>query len=398
MKKILIVDDEVQILKALSRMFLETDYEIYTAENGAEALKLIETTEIDMVISDMRMPILDGYKLLSILKEKHPKIIRIILSGYAEEKPMFRALLHNVAKLYVFKPWNNNELLENVNKLFADDVVMNSEDLIHSVQNIGCTSSMPQNCEKMIALIEDENLDGLGDALENDNELSSILLQVAKSAVYGVMPNNAKQASIYIGLHNMKTFVHWACAIINTRHNDDVESTPEILWQHAYLTNRIFLFLYETFFHKQPPEAAMFAGLMHNIGLIVATKSLQDKGLLRNESLTVDDYAKLDLEEYEFNHQEIGGYLLDLWDLPFPMYEVALYHHRPASSCIVHNELVDCVNIAQYYAWVCMGATVADPVSDEVFKQLDIRIEDFEKRLNRYLKCDHSIERTKLTV
>jgi response regulator RpfG family c-di-GMP phosphodiesterase len=398
MKKILIVDDEVQILKALSRMFLETNYEIFTAENGMEAIKLIESSEIDMVISDMRMPILDGYQLLSIVKEKYPKIIRIILSGYAEEKPMFRALLHNVAKLYVFKPWNNTELLENVNKLFEDDEVLNSEDLVKSIMDMGCDTTMPANCERMISLIEEENIDALVSELDADSDIASLLIQVGKSAVYGVMPNTVKQAAHYIGLHNLKTFMHWACVINSTKQTKDISEAPELLWQHAYLSNRIFLFLYETFFHKQPPEAAMFAGLMHNIGLIVLSKDLQNKGILGKASLTVDDYAKLDLEEYEFNHQEIGGYLLDMWDLPFPMYEVAFYHHRPNSSCIVHHELVTCVHIAQHYAWVCLGATVSEPVAEEAFDHIDIDIDDFEKRLSRYLKCEYNILRTKIPV
>ena len=398
MKKILIVDDEVQILKALSRMFLETDYEIFTAENGMEALKLIENTEIDMVISDMRMPILDGYQLLSIVKEKYPKIIRIILSGYAEEKPMFRALLHNVAKLYVFKPWNNTELLDNINKMFTDDVVLNSEDLIKSIKDMGCNCEMPDNCKKIIQLIEDENMDALVSELEAETDISSLLIQVGKSAVYGVMPNTVKQAAHYIGLHNLKSFIHWACAINSIKQTAEISSEPELLWQHAYLSNRVFLFLYETFFHKQPPEATMFAGLMHNIGLIVLSKHLQNNGTLSKDALTVDDYAKLDLEEYEYNHQEIGGYLLDMWDLPFPMYEVALYHHRPNSPCIVNNELVSCVHIAQHYAWVCLGATVSDPVPEEVFDRIGLNMEDFEKRLSRYLKCEHEIIRTKIPV
>jgi response regulator RpfG family c-di-GMP phosphodiesterase len=398
MKKILIVDDEVQILKALSRMFLDTDYEIYTAENGMEALKLIEATEIDMVISDMRMPILDGYKLLSIVKEKYPKIIRIILSGYAEEKPMFRALLHNVAKLYVFKPWNNNELLDNVNKLFADDIVLNSADLMNTVKDMGCHSHMTANCEKMITLIEEENMDALVDEIESDEDISTLLIQVGKSAVYGVMPNTVRQAANYIGLHNLKSFMHWACVISGTKQTKDIESSPELLWQHAYLSNRIFLFLYETFFHKQPPEATMFAGLMHNLGLILLSKNLQNKGVLKSDPLSIDDYAKLDLDEYEFNHQEIGGYLLDLWDLPFPMYEVALYHHRPMDQGIVNNELVSSVYIAQYYAWICLGATVTEPIIEEAFNQIDIKLSDFEKRLSRYLKCDCLNNRTKIVV
>ncbi len=395
MKKILIVDDEVQILKALSRMFFDTDYEIFTAENGMEAIRLIENTEIDMVISDMRMPLLDGYELLSIVKEKYPKIIRIILSGYAEEKPMFRALLHNVAKLYVFKPWNNNELLDNINKLFADDVVLNSEDLVSSIKTIDCNSHMPDHCARLINLIEEENMDALVNELEAEDEISSLLIQVAKSAVYGVMPNTVKQVAYYIGLHNMKSFIHWAC-VINSQKQEAHSTDSQILWQHAYLTNRIFLFLYETFFHKQPPEATMFAGLMHNIGFILLNGSQQ--GSLNKDSNTVDDYAKMDLDDYELKHQEIGGYLLDMWDIPFPMYEVAMFHHRPTNPSIVHHELVSCVHIAQHYAWVCLGATMSEAVSKEVFDRIDIDVDDFEKRLSRYLKCDHDKIRTKVSI
>lgn len=388
MKKILIVDDEVQILKALSRMFLETDYEIYTAENGMEALKLIETTEIDMVISDMRMPILDGYQLLSIIKEKYPKIIRVIISGYAEEKPMFRALLHNVAKLYVFKPWNNNELLENVHRLFADDMLLNSKDLMDMIEQMGCSSCMPENCEKLISLIEEENLEALIEEMDKDPVISDLLLQVGKSAVYGVMPNTVRQTANYIGLHNLKSFMHWACVAAGTAaQHEDRRNEPEILWKHAYLTNRIFLFLYETFFHKQPPEASMFAGLMHNIGLILLTRGLQKQGLL-DEDLTLEDYALLDQNEYQMQHQEIGGHFIDLWDLPFPMYEIAAYHHRPADHCIVNYELVSCIHIAQHYAWRCMGASVADTMDNQIFDRIDVDIADFEKRLGRYLKCD----------
>lgn len=386
MKRILVVDDEVQILKALSRMFLETDYEIFTAENGMDALKLIETTEIDMIISDMRMPLLDGYQLLSIVKEKYPKIIRIILSGYAEEKPMFRALLHNVAKFYVFKPWNNNKLLEDIDKLFADDNVLNSEELMKTIEELGCSSSVPDNCNKMISLIEAEDIDALISEMEQDPDISEFLIQVAKSAVYGVMPNTVKQAAIYIGLHNLKCFMHWACVARATKQTDDIENHPELLWKHAYLTNRIFLFFYEAFLHKQPLESTMFAGLMHNIGLIILVKCLHKKGLIDQLALTPDDYVRLEYGEYELRHQEIGAHFLDLWDLPFPMYEVALNHHRPMSSSIIFPELVSAVHIAKTYAWKTLGATNIEPVKEEIFESLGFSSEEFERRLSRYLK------------
>jgi HD-like signal output (HDOD) protein/CheY-like chemotaxis protein len=386
MKKILVVDDEVQILKAMSRMFSETDYELITADNSMDALQLIEAKDIDMVISDMRMPLLDGYKLLSIVKEKYPKIIRIILSGYADEKPMFRALLHNIAKLYVFKPWNNNDLLQNINKLFADDIVLNSKELMDRIDDFGCTSCLPSNCEKMMTLIEEEDIESLIAAIEEDPDISKLLIQVAKSAIYGVMPNTVKQAAIYIGLPNLKSFMRWACIVCATKQTENISEEPELLWKHAYYTNRIFLFLFEAFLHKQPPEAAMFAGLMHNIGLIILSNSLQKNGSLKEPNLSANDYIRLELSEYNVNHQEIGAHFLDLWDLPFPMYEVALYHHRPLDHCIVNQELVSCVHIAQAYAWSYLDGLEQEPVTSEVFESIGISAQDFEKRLGRYMK------------
>ncbi len=385
MKKILIVDDEVQILKALSRMFLDTDYEIFTAENGMEALKLLEENETDMIISDMKMPILDGYKLLTIVKEKYPKTIRIILSGYAEEKLMFRALLHNLAKLYVFKPWNNDLLLKDIEKLFADEVVSNSTDLMKVIEDMDCRNIMPCNFEQMIQLIEEENMDALVKEIEKDPDISALLIQVGKTAVYGVMPDTVRQAAKYIGLHNLKSFLHWACVLSTTKKTDQIGEEPELLWKHAYLTNRIFLFLYETFLHKQPPEATMFAGLMHNIGLIILISSLDRKGEINKATLTPDDYNP-ELGEQMVYHQEIGAHFLDLWDLPFTIYETALYHHRPLDVRIVNNELVSIIHIAQYYAWVKLGATAVSPIDDGVFASINLSREDFENRLARYLK------------
>ncbi len=385
MKKILIVDDEVQILKTMSRLFLETNYEIHTAENSMDALKLLENTNMDMVISDMRMPEYDGYQLLSTIKEKYPKIIRIILSGYADEKPMFRALLHNVAKLYVFKPWNNNDFLRNIDKLFADENELNSDTFKEKFKSIRDTSIIPLNCEKMFSHIENENIEELITEIEQDADISKLLIQVAKSAVYGAMPNTVKQAAIYIGLHNLKSFMRYACIINSLKLNSQVLEEADLLCRHSCLTSRIFLFLFEAFLHKQPTDSAMFAGLLHNIGLIIMTHNTNEGDSLKKQSLSVNEYAKLDSIDNEIMHQELGAHFIDQWDLPFPMYEVALYHHRPLNANVIHHDLVSSVHIAKTYAWKTLGAEVT-PVDPKVFETLGMQSADFEKRLSRYLK------------
>jgi response regulator RpfG family c-di-GMP phosphodiesterase len=385
MKKILIVDDEEQILKALTRMFLETDYDIITAENGERALALLETDNIDLIISDMRMPLMDGYKLLSTVKEKYPKVIRVLLSGYADEKPIFRAILHNIAQLYFYKPWHNDKMLQDIDKVFADDALLYSKELEEQLKVIGCQAEIPDNCRHMITLIENEDMEGLIEQMEQDSALSLLLVQVAKSSIYGVMPDTVKKAANYIGLHNLKCFMYWACIVICGRESYKTDNEPELLWKHAYLTNRIFLFLYESFLHKQPPESTLFAGLLHNIGLILLDKSINKAN---NDPFNVDAASMIQIEfgEHRLGHQEIGGYFLNKWDLPFPMCEAALFHHRPLDSVIVNTELVSAVHIAGHYAWRVLKGQQPEDISPEVFHNLHITEEEFDKKLSRYLK------------
>jgi len=387
MKKILIVDDEIQILKSLTRMFMDTDYRIYTAQNSNDALSIIESEGIDMIISDMRMHLVDGYRLLNIVKEKYPKIIRILLSGYTEEKPMYRALLHNLAKLYIFKPWNNNDFLMNVKKLFENDDQMNSRDLVDIIEDLDQIYDSPGNCNEIIARLKEENLDEVIKLIEIDPAISECLLEVSQTAIYGVMPNTIRQAAQYIGLPNLKSFIYWA-SLKGCLRSDKAEGNAfDTLQTHSYLTSRIFLFIYEAFLHKQPPEASMFAGLMHNVGLLIQLNSLRknaDIGLGADSS--IDKLIRLDHEEYQHSQQMVGAHFIDIWDLPFSIYEATLYHHRPTDENIVHNELVSVVHIAQAYAWRVLSTSDRIRVEPDVFAGLSISVEDFEKRLARYMK------------
>ncbi len=381
MKKILIVDDEVQILKALQRMFIDSDYEILTAENSADATKLMEGNQVDMVISDMRMPLYDGYKLLSNIKEQYPRTIRIILSGYADEKPMFRAILHNIAKLYIFKPWNNTNFLHYINNIFAVEDTLNENAFSEKCDKYGAPISIPGKSIRLIDLIEAEDMDGLIEAIENDPDVSELLLQVAEHAVFGAMPNKVKQAAIYIGLLNLKSFVRWSI-LVDSIMVEQTTKAPTLLMEHAYLTNKLTLFLFEVFLHKQPPEAAMFAGLMHNLGLILLAK---DEEYTDGMAHTIEDYHKLEQAD-NMLHQEIGAHVLSHWDLPYTIYEVAYYHHDPLNENIIHKELVAGVHIAQAYAWKILGCDHMEAISPEVFKCIGVTNEEFEKHLARLLK------------
>lgn len=108
--RILIVDDEENMLKMLKTFFEEKEYKCFTASNGKEAVEIIESNQIDLVITDMKMPEMDGLELLRIIKEKHNDISAVIMTGFAEEYTTTEAL-NLGADGYITKPFRNKELL-----------------------------------------------------------------------------------------------------------------------------------------------------------------------------------------------------------------------------------------------------------------------------------------------
>jgi len=107
---LLFVDDEPNILKSLKRLFRGSEYEVHIAEGGAEGLKILEQAPIDLVISDMRMPQMDGAEFLTRVAEQWPDTVRILLTGYADLESTVAAV--NKGKIYSYcsKPWEDNEL------------------------------------------------------------------------------------------------------------------------------------------------------------------------------------------------------------------------------------------------------------------------------------------------
>lgn len=107
--KILFVDDEPHILNALRRGLVYEEYECFFAENGEAALKILEQQKICIIVTDMRMPEMDGLALLKIVKEKYPDIIKIVLSGYTQ-LPQILATINQVDVFkFITKPWKMEE-------------------------------------------------------------------------------------------------------------------------------------------------------------------------------------------------------------------------------------------------------------------------------------------------
>ena len=113
---LLIVDDEENILNAMRRLFRPLGYSIFLANSGVEGLKILEQEYVDLVISDMRMPEMDGAAFLEQVSLRWPDTIRILLTGYADVTKTIDAINKGRIYKYISKPWEENDL-----KIFTDE-------------------------------------------------------------------------------------------------------------------------------------------------------------------------------------------------------------------------------------------------------------------------------------
>ncbi|MEM9102399.1 MAG: HD domain-containing phosphohydrolase [Pseudomonadota bacterium] len=112
--RLLFVDDEKSILNALKRLFRDPNYEITVTDSSVKAMNMIESHPFDVIISDMRMPEIDGAMLLSHAASIQPNSIRILLTGYADINATIKAINDGNIYKYIAKPWKNDEIIKTV--------------------------------------------------------------------------------------------------------------------------------------------------------------------------------------------------------------------------------------------------------------------------------------------
>ena len=111
MQTVLLVDDEVNVTKSIIRVLHNEPWQILSAKTGREALDLMATTPVDVIVSDERMPGMSGVELLSAISKIYPETIRIILTGHANTELVFQAINDGAIYRFLTKPWDDAELI-----------------------------------------------------------------------------------------------------------------------------------------------------------------------------------------------------------------------------------------------------------------------------------------------
>jgi HD-like signal output (HDOD) protein/ActR/RegA family two-component response regulator len=339
--KILFVDDEVFMLESLSRALrpMRKDWDYEFAGSGEEALSLLSKNHFDLVVSDMRMPEMDGAELLSKVKHIYPETMRFVLSGQAEERVFLRSLgsMHQ----FLAKPCEFEVLRKAINRGVSLRNYLNSNGQIKTLLlEVDSLPSLPDLYCQLVNELEspDSSLEKIGDIISQDVGMTSKILQVANSGFFGYSQNVSSplHAVQILGMDLIQNLVLTYEVFSKLGDFKSGKIFFDRIWKHSIdVGGTSMLLAREEGVEKEIENFSFTAGLLHEIGKIILLLNFPDKFKeFLEEKLRSRDQSDRELEEEVFgcSHAKIGAHLVGLWGLPDPIVEAILFHETP-SEC-----------------------------------------------------------------
>ncbi len=334
-KNIIFVDDEKRVLDGLRRMLrpLRKKLNMYFAESGKEALELMVRQECDIIISDMRMPGMNGAELLARVKDEYPATMRIILTGQASEDSTMRTV--GVAHQFLDKPCEPERLKNVITRALFIKKLMGFPALEKLVSGMGTLPSLPDVYAEMQAKLSDpeSSLDEIAACVERDVAMCAKMLQLVNSAFFGHFSNvdSPAKAVQLLGLETIKALV-LSLHIFQEYEGEKLPFSIKELWDHSLKVGELAKKIAH---HETGDEkimnASFMAGMLHDIGKLVLAAGLpvRYREAMENANENGQPLWQAETGQFKVSHAEVGGYLMGLWGLPGPVVEPIAYHHRP---------------------------------------------------------------------
>lgn len=336
--KVLFVDDEVQILRALERMLdaTEPDWECEFASSGHEALEILDDEKFDTIVTDMRMPAMDGAELLAKVAKKQPDIVRIVLSGEADRRTVLRAAepMHQ----YLAKPCDPEELRSTIIRAAAMRETLDNESLRKAVGGLERLPSLPHIYQQLVEALEcdDTTLEQIGQIMELDIAMTAKVLQLVNSAAFGIRNEvtTLPQATALLGLDTIRSLTLYT-SVFKQFESDGFDQTLSQLMDHSQKVADIAMKIARA--EKLQSDLlndVYTAGLIHDLGKLVLMTSDPERYRLVQERVQENGecFAVAEQAVFGADHAAVGAYLLRLWGLPQSTIEVVALHHRPQAA------------------------------------------------------------------
>jgi HD-like signal output (HDOD) protein/ActR/RegA family two-component response regulator len=361
MLRVLLVDDDTRVLDGLRRSLwgMRAEWQMQFANSGVEALRMLENERADVVVSDMRMPGMDGAELLGAVKSRYPEAVRLILSGQANPELILRA--NGTAHQYLAKPCDASVLKAAIARSQGLRALLGNEQLAQLVGGVDALPSPPKAYQELLEQLQDPNssMASVAQLISRDAALTANILKLTNSAFFGSRGPVAsvERAVEFIGIDTIAALVlGYGLYGANTP-----VALPgfdlDALSQHSFETAAWARCVARS--ERMDPtlvEAAFLAGVLHDVGCaVIALRAAPGAAAPSAAAPGAGETAGGDwitashalIDQY---HAQIGAYLLGLWGFSDTVVEAIAWHHTPSRASEQSFGLCGVVHVADCLA------------------------------------------------
>jgi HD-like signal output (HDOD) protein/ActR/RegA family two-component response regulator len=345
LKRILFVDDDPGILSALEAMLRKDRrrWEMVFALGGARAVDAIRTTPFDVVVSDMRMPEVDGVTVIHEAMDACPATVRIMLTGYASNESIM-SLLPSLHQL-ISKPCDAKTLRGTIERSLDGFDAARDASVRALIGGVTHLPAPPDTFFELSRLLQSPTA-GVNDVAKvvmRDPALSAKLLQLANSSYFGSGQGtkSIQQAIAMVGIAQLR------CIALSTT----VLSAPKGALPAAFSIGDLqraslrTAALARAFAEPEFRDEAFASGLLHHLGpLVIALSRCSDYGQLHQRVHAGEDVLEAESSMFGASHVDVGAQLLAIWGLPTSIVDAVRFHHDPASAPESSRQLASIVH------------------------------------------------------
>lgn len=369
--RIIFIDDEPHVLNGLRRAMASTshDWDMTFCSSGEQALALMETAPFNVVVSDMRMPEMDGAQLLEIVRKRYPATIRIILSGYADASAVLRTV--GPAHAYLAKPCDSHALAEAITRPLILRKILSGEGLYKILGGLTHLPSLPEPYLRIEEELRSANasIRTVADIIATDIAMTAELLKLTNSAFFSVGSRitTPLQAVRTLGLETVQALV-LRIGIFRQFPSGD----PALTTMVAALTNHSLTLakLAESIAEAEGADqstakAAYCTGMLSCLGMLILLDARPgDYRRILAKACRQAPLEDLEGETFGASHALIGAYLLGLWGFSEMVVEAIAFSGHPQRTGQQENLLLTSLHAARALGpplpWLAPGARDID--------------------------------------
>ena len=368
MKNLLFVDDEPKVLQGLQRQLhaMRHEWNMTFAGGGKQALDFMAANPVDVIITDMMMPEMDGSQLLTEVTKRHSNTVRIVLSGHADRESVLRLI--GPAHQYLAKPCNAEELRNAIARAVALRDLLCNEQLKQLATRVKCLPSLPALHHQLTAEFQKDepSTERIDEIISRDIGMTTKILQLVNSAFFGLPQpiSNPTDAVLYLGLTTVRSLVLSLQVFSQFDQKLNRCFSLDTLAHHCWMTGVVARRVAEA---EQAGlkmrDQCFLAGLLHDVGQLILATGLPDEylkvmELAKSQNLPV---SQAEQEHFGATHAGVGAYLLGLWGLPNPVIEAVALHHCPSSCVVPEFSPVIAVHVADAFVHEQLGTNTELP-------------------------------------